>query len=179
MQGVHVLLGRLHPAEDVAKIDQHGLALLRRTQEFDAVEFAHQIVEERLHLVLGGALGALRHREWQRPLRRELEPFITHQKHRLRQVERGETRIDRKGDDAIGQRHLLVLQAIALAPEQDADRAATADLRGDLAGGSLRRHHRLGLIMGPRCGGEQQRAIGHRLDDGIEQFDLIEDVVGS
>ena len=56
MQRVHVLLGRIHPGKDVAQIDQHGLALLGRAQEFDLVEFAHQIVEERLHLVLRGRL---------------------------------------------------------------------------------------------------------------------------
>ena len=66
VQGVHVLLGRIHPGEDVAQIDQHGVALLGRAQEFDLVEFADQIVEERLHLMLGGALRALRHRERQR-----------------------------------------------------------------------------------------------------------------
>ena len=66
VQRVHVLLGRVHPGKDVAQIDQHGVALLGRAQEFDLVEFAHQIVEERLHLVLRGRLGMLRHRERQR-----------------------------------------------------------------------------------------------------------------
>ena len=66
VQRVHVLLGRVHPGEDVAQVHQHGLALLRRAQEFDLVEFPDQIVEEGLHLVLGGALGALGHRKRQR-----------------------------------------------------------------------------------------------------------------
>ena len=102
VQRVHVLLGRLHPGEDVAQVDQHGVALLGRAQEFDLVELAHQIVEEGLHLVLRGALGAFGHRERQRAFGRKLEPLIADQQHRLRQVERGKARIDRKGDDAVG-----------------------------------------------------------------------------
>ena len=43
VQGVHVLLGRIHPGEDVAQIDQHGLALSARAQEFDLVELATRL----------------------------------------------------------------------------------------------------------------------------------------
>ena len=179
VQRVHVLLGRLHARENVAQIDQHGLALLRRTQEFDVVELAHQIVEEGLHLVLRGALRTLGHREGQRSRGRELEPFVADQQHRLRQVERGEARIDRKGDDPVGQRHLLILQAVALAAEQDADIAAAADLGRHFAGGGIRRHHGFGLIVGARGGREQQRAVGDRLLDRVEQFDAVQDVVGA
>ena len=104
-----------------------------RAQEFDLVEFADQIVEEGLHLVLRGRLGALRHRERQLAAGRELEPFVADQQHRLRQVERGEAGIDRKSDDAVGERDLLVLQPVALAAEQDADLAAGRDMGHDLA----------------------------------------------
>ena len=179
VQRVHVLLGRIHAGKDVAQIDQHGLALLRRAQEFDLVEFAHQIVEERLHLVLRGRLGTLRHRERQRARGRQLEPFIADQQHRLRQVERGEAGIDRKGDDAVGERDLLVLQAVALAAEQDADRAAAGDAGHDLARGGFGRDHRLGLVVGAGGGGEQQRAVGDRLLDGVEQLDLVQNMVGA
>ena len=55
---------------------------------------------------------------------RELEPFVADQQHRLRQVERGKAGIDREGDDPVGERDLLVLQAVALAAEQDAGPAA-------------------------------------------------------
>ena len=138
-----------------------------------------QIVEERLHLVLRGGLGALGHRERQRARGRQLEPFIADQQHRLRQVERGKAGIDREGDDAVGKRDFLVLQAVALAAEQDADRAAAGDAGHDLLCGGFRCHHRLGLIVGARGGGEQQRAVGHRLLDGVEQFDRIENMVGA
>ena len=128
VQRVHVLFGRLHAGKDVAQIDQHGLALLRRAEEFDPVEFAHQIVEERLHLMLRCSFGAFRHCERQCVRRRELEPLIAQQQNGLREIERGERRIDRKGDDAVGERDLLVLQAVALAAEQDAAFAPAPDL---------------------------------------------------
>ena len=46
-------------------------------------------------------------------------------------------------------------------------------------GGGLRGDHRLGLVVGAGGGGEQQRAVGDRRLDGVEQFDLVEDVVGA
>ena len=54
-----------------------------------------------------------------------------------------------------------------------------ATLCRDLARGGFRRDHRLGLVVGARGGGEQQRAVGDRLLDGVEQLDLIQDVVGA
>jgi hypothetical protein len=128
--------------------------------------------------MLRGPLGALRHRERQRA-RRKLEPLIADQQHRLRQIERGEAGIDRKGDDPVGERDLLVLQAVTLAAEQDADLAAARDLGRDLARGGGRRDDGLGLIVGARGGGEQQRAVGDRLLDGVEQLDLIQNMIGA
>ncbi|MEH2475941.1 hypothetical protein V1284_007385 [Nitrobacteraceae bacterium AZCC 2299] len=148
-------------------------------RKLDLVEFANQVVEERLHLVLRGALGALRHREGQSVLGRQLEPLVADQQHRLGEVQRGEAGIDREGDDAIGQRHLFVEQAVALAAEQDGDGAAGGDLPGNFLRGGFRRDHRLGLVMGTGGGGEQQRTVGHCLLDGVEQFDLVEDVIGT
>ena len=113
------------------------------------------------------------------PRGRQLEPFIADQQHRLRQVERGKTGIDRKGDDAVGERDLLVLQPVALAAEQDADRAAAGDAGHDLARRGFGRDHRLGLIVGARGGGEQQRAVGDRLLDGVEQLDRVQNMVGA
>ena len=43
----------------------------------------------------------------------------------------------------------------------------------------LRPDHRLGLIVRPRGGGEQQRAIGDRLLHGVEQLDLVQDMIGA
>src|SRR5439155_25807882 len=114
--------------KNVAQIDQHGLALFPGPQELDLVEFTDQIVEEGLHLMLRRRLRALRHRERQAAAGRKLEPFIAGQEHRLRQIERGKARIDRKGDDAVGERDLLVLQPVALAAEQDAGTASARDM---------------------------------------------------
>ena len=77
----------------------------------------------------GGDL--LRHRERQRAAARELEPFVADDHHRLRQIERGEGRIDRQRDDAVGERDLVVFQPVALAAEHERD---------VLAGGDPRRH---------------------------------------
>ncbi len=177
VERVHVLLGRVHPQENVAQVNQHGLALLDWAQKFDLVELAHQIVEKRLHLMLRGGLGALGHRKRQRAFGRKLEPFVADQKHRLRQIERGKTGIDRKGDDPVRQRDLLVLQAVTLPAEQDADRGPLGDLACHLARGGLRGHHRLRLIVGAGGGGKQQRAIGDRLRDRLEQLRMIENMI--
>ena len=54
---------------------------------------------------------------------RQLEPFVGDDHHRLRQIERGEGRIDRQRQDAIGERDLVVLKPVALAAEDDGDRS--------------------------------------------------------
>ena len=48
VQRLDVLLGGLHAGEDVAQIDQHGGALVERTEIFDGIELAFEIGEERL-----------------------------------------------------------------------------------------------------------------------------------
>ena len=40
-------------------------------------------------------------------------------------------------------------------------------------------HNRLGLVMGPGGGGKQQREVGHRLLHGVEQFRLLQNLVGA
>ena len=125
-------------------------------------------------------LGALGHRERQRARGRELEPFIADQQHRLRQVERGKARIDREGDDAVGERDLLVLQAVALAAEQDAGLAAACDMR---------RRSRARPLPAPTTGlawswaravvANSSVQVGDRLLDGVEQLDAVQNMVGA
>ena len=91
----------------------------------------------------GAGGGFLRHGEGQFFAGRELEPFVGDDHHRLRQIERGEGRIDRQGDDAIGERDLVVLEPVALAAEHDGD---------GLAGGDARRHLRPRLPPAPTTG---------------------------
>ena len=49
----------------------------------------------------------------------------------------------------------------------------------DLAPRLYRRDHRLGLVMGAGGGGKQQRAVGDRLLDGVEQLGLLQNLVGA
>ena len=67
VQRLDVLLGRLHAGEDVAQVDQHGVALVGRAEKFDLLQFALEIGEEGEQLLACGA-GArfLRHGERQR-----------------------------------------------------------------------------------------------------------------
>ena len=121
----------------------------------------------------------LRHGERQRAAGRQLEPFIGDDQHRLREIERGEGRIDRQRDDAVGQRDLVVLEPVALAPEHHADRLAGRDLRRHQRGRRLRRYHRLGLVVRPRRGGEHEGAVGDRGLERVEQLGLVEHAVGA
>ena len=49
----------------------------------------------------------------------------------------------------------------------------------DLGRRFCRRDHRLGLVMGAGGGGKQQRQVGHRLLDGVEQLGVLQDLVGA
>ena len=70
-------------------------------------------------------------------------------------------------------------QTVALAAEQDAGPAPACDMVDDLARRGVRPDHRLGLVMGPGGGGEQQRQVGDRLLDRVEQFGLLQNMVGA
>ena len=74
----------------------------------------------------------------------QLEPFVGDDHHGLRQIERGEGRIDRQRDDAVGERHLVVLEPVALAAEHEGDGFAGGDARRHL-GGRLGRRRSTGL----------------------------------
>jgi len=52
-------------------------------------------------------------------------------------------------------------------------------MRHDLRRRLRRRHYRLGLVMGAGRGGEQQRQVGDRLLDGVEQLGLFQNLVGA
>ena len=57
--------------------------------------------------------------------------------------------------------------------------AATGDMISNLAGSFRRGDHRLGLVMSAGGGGEQQREIGDRLLDRVEQLSLLQNLVGA
>ena len=48
------------------------------------------------------------------------QPFIAEQQHGLGQAERGEIRADRRGEDRVGERDGVVVEAASLGPEQNA-----------------------------------------------------------
>ena len=87
----------------------------------------------------GAGGGFLRHGERQLAAACELEPFIGDDHHGLRQIERGEGRIDRQRDDAVGERDLVVFEPVALAAEQDARRFRPTATRGAISAAASRR----------------------------------------
>ena len=109
----------------------------------------------------------------------KLEPLVGHDHHGLRQVERSEGRIDRQGDDAVGQRHLVVLEPIALAAEQDRDGFACRNARRHQRRRLRRADDRLGLVMGARGGGENERTVGNGAFERVVKRSAIEDAVGA
>ena len=117
--------------KDVAQVDLHDAALLRRAEELDLLQFALEIGEERLDLLLGRRRRTPRRLGARAAGAGALEPFVGDDHHRLRQIERGEGRIDRQRDDAVGHADLVVLQPVALAAEHQRHR---------LAGGNARPH---------------------------------------
>ena len=129
---------------------------------FDLLQLALEIGEEGEQLLACRRRRLLRHRERQCAAGRELAPLVGDDQHRLRQIERGEGRIDRQRDDAVGERDLVVLEPVALAPEHHADGLAGRDLRRHQLRRLLRRHHRLGLVVRPRRGGEHEGQVGDR-----------------
>src|SRR4029077_2990687 len=50
-----------------------------------------------------------------------LEPFITNEQNRLRQVQRGKGRVERYGDHRIGERDIVIFETRTLAAEEDAN----------------------------------------------------------
>ena len=98
--------------------------------------------------------------------RRELEPLVGDDHHGLRQVERGEGGIDRQGEDAVGQRDLVIFKSIALAAEHDRDCFAGSDPRRHQRGSLLRPDHRFRLVVGAGGRGQDEAAVG---DGGCER----------
>ena len=87
------------------------------------------MLEEVENLVFGGGPGAPRAGGGgssdflQRTARKA--PLVGHDEDRLRQVERGEGRVERDADDGVGQHQLLVLEAGLLRPEEETEARAS------------------------------------------------------
>ena len=113
------------------------------------------------------------------PLPDELEPFIGHDHDRLCQIKRGKGRIDRQSDDAVGQRHLIVFESVALAAEQDGNSLAGADARRRLGRGVGRADDALGLVVGARGGGKDEAAVGDGRLQRVKKLGFVENAVGA
>ncbi len=121
----------------------------------------------------------MRHGEGKRPAAGELEPFVSEDRDRLGEVERGKGRIDGKGDDAVREGHLAILEAVALAPEQHRDIVAASDTRREQSGCRIGGDHRLGLIVGARRRREHQRTVGDRRLHRIVELRVLENAIGA
>jgi hypothetical protein len=69
-------------------------------------------------------------------------------------------RVDRRGDDDVGHRHLVVLQPPALAPEHDAELLAGRDPACHVARRAFRRQHLLDHVARPRRRGIDEVEVG-------------------
>ena len=117
MQRLDVLLRRLHAGEGIAQIDLHRFPLVRRSEELDFLKLALNRCEEGKQLLFRRRRGFIRLSKWQLAGAGKFEPFVGDDDDGLRQIERGESRIDRKRQDGVGKRHFIVLKAVAFAPE--------------------------------------------------------------
>ncbi len=82
----NILRRRRDALKDIAQVDDHDAALFLRPEEFDLFQFAFQIGEESLKLLLGRRRRSLRLGKRQFTAG-ALEPFVADDHHRLRQVE--------------------------------------------------------------------------------------------
>src|SRR4051794_26831603 len=73
VQRADILFGRRDALKDVAQVDLHDAALFRRAKEFDPLQFAFEIAEESLKLLLGHRRRMLGRPERHRALARALE----------------------------------------------------------------------------------------------------------
>ena len=137
-----------------------------RTEILDALQFAFEIGEEGQQLLFRRRRRLLRRHKRQAAGAAELEPFVAHDHHRLRQIERSEGRVDRQRHDRIGETDLVVFQAVALAPEHQRDLLTRRNARRRKPRGLVRAEYRLGLVMRARGRGDHEMAIGDRLGEG-------------
>ena len=98
----------------------------------------------------------------------QLEPFVGDDDDGLRQIERGEARIDRQRENAVRKRDLVILEPVALAAEHEGDCFAPCNPRRHLRRRLRRADDRLGLVVSPGRGGNHKAAIGERAFDAVE-----------
>ena len=179
VQRLDVLMRRPHAGNDVAQIDLHGRALVRRAEELDPLQFAFERREEGEQLLLRRRRGFFRHGEGQLARRAQFEPFVGDDHHGLRQIERSEGRIDRQRENSVGKRDLVVLEPVALAAEHDGDGLAGIDAGRHRHGRFGRADDGLRLVVGARGRGEDERAVADRILEGLVERRAVENGVGA
>ncbi len=103
------------------------------------------------------------------------QPLVAHQEHGLGDVKRGEFRVHRKRDDGVGKRDLLVGEAPALAPEEQAASLVGDRTLSQLARRLTRPDHSFRQVA-RACGrGVNEVQIGDRVFCGIEDLHFIDD----
>jgi len=142
------LLRRLHARNDVAQIDLHGLALVggRKNSTFSSSRSSD--AKKASSCCFRRRRGFFRHGE--RPVGALLnfEPFVSDDHHGLRQIKRGEGRIDRQSDDAIGERDSWFSSPLRSRPKQDGDGFAGVDARRRERRRFRRPDHGFRLVVG-------------------------------
>ena len=124
----HLLLREAGALQHRAERLDRVRPLLRRAEEAGRVERRFEMLEQPDQVLLrrrdGPSVGKRQcpfiGRETGQP------PLVAEQQHRLGEVERGEARIDREGQDLVGERQVLVVEPGPLAAEQDARPAPRA-----------------------------------------------------
>jgi hypothetical protein len=94
-------------------------------------------------------------------------------------VSRGEGRVHREGDDAVGEPDFVILQTVALPAEHDSDGFAGGDTRCQLSCALLRRDHRLRLVMGAGGRHRDEVAVGNRRGQAVEKLGRLDHAVGA
>ena len=86
VQRADVLLGGSHALKYVAQVDTHGAALFLRAEELDPFQLAFEIGKKSVELLLRGRWRFLRHRKRQPACPNALEPFVSDDNDRLREI---------------------------------------------------------------------------------------------
>src|ERR671923_3026614 len=189
-QRSHLLFRRIHPGEHCPQVSHDVLALVRRIEKAEAIEFAFEMLKEAEQLLLGRRPGAaklqtglqsffIRGDAAERPAVALLEPLVAYQQHGLGEIEGSELWIDRRHHDGIRHRHLVRLEPGPLRAENNPATLACLNAPPKLLRRLLRRQNRLGEEALARSGSVHEVEIPDRLLKCREGSGAFDDEVGA
>ena len=152
-QGPHLLIAQLRPLEHGPQIELHLTHPVRRIEKPSLQQFVFEVRKEMLQLRIAG-----RPRQpaivnaYPRGGISTAKPFIGVQQDRLAKVEGGKVGAGRNGDDGLGERHFLIVEARTLIAEKKSAADALTRPLAQAGSGCIRCQHRLGDAAEP-CGG--------------------------